>query len=270
MYVLQDFSVSSHPIPKLPMAPRAEESQAGAQANNRAVILVIHERLAEGECLASALERACPEFRVMARPAPPFEGSQVTPDLVLCVLDDVVHDEASLSRPIEALKSAFDGVPFVIVTEEEATVPVSASLFAHGASGCLSHSAGLEGLTKMLWLVLHGGICFPRKGLVATPIEPEIRHDAEAPVQDASAPPEPEERQETSETGLTCRETEVVEKLRMGKPNKIIAYELGISISTVKVHLRNIMRKTGATNRVEAVLMTSVASGSTWPIPSQR
>jgi len=55
---------------------------------------------------------------------------------------------------------------------------------------------------------------------------------------------------------LTGREHEVVCKLKQGKPNKIIAYELGISISTVKVHVRNILRKAGATNRIQAALDT--------------
>lgn len=262
------------------MAFRKAEGEVPRKPDSRATILVIHERTAEGECLASALERACPDFRVVTQTRPSFEGLQDMPDLVLSVLDDVVHDEACLSRSIRSLKSCFDGVPFVIVIEEEATVPVSASLFAHGASGCLSHSAGLEGLTKMLWLVLHGGICFPRKGLVAT--TPETTPETAAATEDAAgqdarasdqAAPEragPEDPQGMPDTVLTCRETEVVEKLRMGKPNKIIAYELGISISTVKVHLRNIMRKTGASNRVEAVLLTSLGSGTTWPIPSQR
>lgn len=47
------------------------------------------------------------------------------------------------------------------------------------------------------------------------------------------------------------RETEVIEKLIAGKPNKIIAFELGISEATAKVHMRNIMRKLGATNRTQ-------------------
>lgn len=48
------------------------------------------------------------------------------------------------------------------------------------------------------------------------------------------------------------REAEVIEKLMAGKPNKIIAFELGISEATIKVHMRNIMRKLGATNRTQA------------------
>ncbi|WP_249676338.1 response regulator transcription factor [Acidocella sp. C78] len=47
--------------------------------------------------------------------------------------------------------------------------------------------------------------------------------------------------------------------LRRGKANKIIAYELGVSESTVKVHIKNIMRKIGATNRTEAVYKAQTA-----------
>ena len=41
-------------------------------------------------------------------------------------------------------------------------------------------------------------------------------------------------------------------QLQQGKANKIIAHELGMSESTAKVHIRNIMRKMGATNRTQA------------------
>ena len=44
-----------------------------------------------------------------------------------------------------------------------------------------------------------------------------------------------------------------MEALRRGKANKIIAYELNLRESTVKVHVRNIMKKVKATNRTEVV-----------------
>jgi DNA-binding NarL/FixJ family response regulator len=50
---------------------------------------------------------------------------------------------------------------------------------------------------------------------------------------------------------FTAREADVVEALRQGKANKIIAYELNLCESTVKVHIRSIMRKLKATNRTE-------------------
>lgn len=52
-------------------------------------------------------------------------------------------------------------------------------------------------------------------------------------------------------TSFTARQSAVAEGLRRGKANKIIAYELNLCESTVKVHIRNIMKKLGATNRTE-------------------
>ena len=52
---------------------------------------------------------------------------------------------------------------------------------------------------------------------------------------------------------FTTRQAEVVEALRRGKANKIIAYELKMQESTVKVHVRNVMRKLKAKNRTEVV-----------------
>ena len=50
---------------------------------------------------------------------------------------------------------------------------------------------------------------------------------------------------------FSARQLDVVNALRRGKANKIIAYELQMRESTVKVHIRNIMKKLGATNRTE-------------------
>ena len=52
---------------------------------------------------------------------------------------------------------------------------------------------------------------------------------------------------------FTIRQAQVVEALRRGKANKIIAYELKMQESTVKVHIRSIMKKVKATNRTEVV-----------------
>lgn len=54
---------------------------------------------------------------------------------------------------------------------------------------------------------------------------------------------------------ITAAEMIVLEKLCQGKPNKIIGHEIGIAVSTVKVHVRHMMKKTGADNRVQLALM---------------
>jgi DNA-binding NarL/FixJ family response regulator len=56
---------------------------------------------------------------------------------------------------------------------------------------------------------------------------------------------------------FTARQWDVLERLKQGKQNKIIAYELNMCESTVKVHIRNIMKKLKARNRTQVVLLTS-------------
>lgn len=53
---------------------------------------------------------------------------------------------------------------------------------------------------------------------------------------------------------LTRRQHEVLDRLRLGKSNKVIARDLDMQESTVKVHVRQIMRKLGASNRTQAAL----------------
>jgi len=55
----------------------------------------------------------------------------------------------------------------------------------------------------------------------------------------------------------TARESELIALIALGHPNKIIAYELGISPNTVRAHIGNIMRKYKLRNRTQiAMLLT--------------
>ncbi|WP_376792831.1 LuxR C-terminal-related transcriptional regulator [Thermoflexus sp.] len=56
------------------------------------------------------------------------------------------------------------------------------------------------------------------------------------------------------EAGLTDREREILRLVAQGLANKEIAYRLGISQNTVKVHLRNIFSKTNLQSRTEAAM----------------
>jgi len=54
-------------------------------------------------------------------------------------------------------------------------------------------------------------------------------------------------------TDLTRREREVLQWMRVGRHNHEIAEALGVSASTIGFHVRNLLEKLGARNRVEAI-----------------
>jgi DNA-binding NarL/FixJ family response regulator len=66
------------------------------------------------------------------------------------------------------------------------------------------------------------------------------------------------------EIGLTPRETHVVALIAAGAPNKEIARRLGLSMNTVKSHIRTAYRAMGVTSRTQAVLW-AVEHGVTAP-----
>lgn len=53
---------------------------------------------------------------------------------------------------------------------------------------------------------------------------------------------------------LTTRQSEVLGLIAEGLPNKQIAYKLGVSEATVKLHINALLRSLGVTNRTQAVI----------------
>jgi DNA-binding NarL/FixJ family response regulator len=54
---------------------------------------------------------------------------------------------------------------------------------------------------------------------------------------------------------LTPQQSEILKSIGAAKANKLIAYELGITETTVKAHVTNIYRKLGVRNRSEALVL---------------
>lgn len=60
------------------------------------------------------------------------------------------------------------------------------------------------------------------------------------------------------EVNMTMRELEILDQLKTGLPDKMIAHNLGIALPTINNHKKNIMIKLGAQNKTEAVYKAGV------------
>ncbi len=71
----------------------------------------------------------------------------------------------------------------------------------------------------------------------------------------------PEENSDTRQklAGLTPRELQVLDCMVEGKPNKVTAFELGLSIRTVETHRAHVMQKMGAGSLSELVRLVIAA-----------
>ncbi len=106
-----------------------------------------------------------------------------------------------------------------------------------GVDGYLVADISPEALVHALELVRHGERVFPSE--LAAQLTASSLTALPAPEQDTSGI-------------LTPRETEIVAYLVQGDSNKAIANALGLTEATVKMHLRQIFSKVGATNRTQA------------------
>ncbi len=151
---------------------------------------------------------------------------------------------SALREDFVAIEKSLPGVPILIVTDDFDAHDVTEAMQL-GAKGYLASSVSMDLLIQCLRLLMIGGTAFP-----------PVMANAGAPA--TSGPQaDPRNRPEANLAidFFTPREIEVLAGLGEGKPNKIIAYELEICETTVKVHMRHIMRKLGATNRTHAALL---------------
>jgi DNA-binding NarL/FixJ family response regulator len=149
--------------------------------------------------------------------------------------------EASSDDWANALKNLTDRVsrrPVVMLASTKDSEFARAAIL-RGAKGYIPVTMGFEIGIAAIRFVLVGGTYAPTDYLLAPnqlSLSPSM-----------ASPPA---------VVLTDREISVVGAIKQGKSNKIIAYELNLCESTVKVHMRKIMKKLNAKNRTEVAMMT--------------
>lgn len=150
-------------------------------------------------------------------------------------------DTTSVANDMERLLSEFSSAPIVVLSDHD-DLPQVLKMLELGARGFIPSSVGVAVCIEALSLAMAGGIFIPASTVQA--------------IQHLVTQPSPADSRALSGM-FTPRQEAVVEALRKGKANKIIAYELDLRESTVKVHIQNIMKKLKATNRTEVAYKLS-------------
>ena len=128
---------------------------------------------------------------------------------------------------ISAIRAEFSGARIIVLTTYKGDVQALRALKA-GATGYLLKSALRKEIIDAIRTVHAGRPSIPAE--IAVQIALHASADA-----------------------LIEREVAILQCLARGKANKQVAYQLGISEETVKVHLKNILDKLKATDRTHAV-----------------
>lgn len=155
-------------------------------------------------------------------------------DLVIVDLDmpDMPWEEG-----IAELKKKSGDARFVVVSATEDGKSIRRAM-ENGVSGYIPKRSDNKIMTGALKLVLDGGTYLP----------PSILDNCNSGNYQSG---------ESRGKGkmLTNRQSQVLELVAKGMSNKQIAFEMGVSEATVKLHINALLRSIGATNRTQAVVI---------------
>lgn len=186
-------------------------------------------------------------LRCMARQAP---------DLVL--LDNHLPGVRGIDG-IASLKEAAPGCRILMLTVSENENDLAAALQA-GADGYLLKTVESDQLCDAIVKVLEGeSVVSPD---MMTKLLRVFRSQGTATVTPPSTPATPargavkpdEPRADGGMASLSAREREILALIARGDSNKLIARELDIAETTVKIHVQHILRKLNCTSRVQAAV----------------
>lgn len=155
------------------------------------------------------------------------------PDLKYLVVD--LNSALSGFEILETVRRTRPAIRQIVIGPENEDELVLNCIIA-GARAYLDSSAGPDTVRQAIQIVVSGSIWAPRK-LLSKLIDRLLG------VAEAATPQNP--------ISLTDREKQVLELILLAKSTKEIASQLGIEERTVKAHVGQLMKKTGAENRIE-------------------
>ena len=148
-----------------------------------------------------------------------------------------------IQNTLEFIRRHLAGTPVALLSDRD-DVENALEALKCGVRGFISTSLEAELAIAAFRLIGAGGTFIPTDALHTATTKTDTGSEFGHP----SLPEELE---------LTLRELSVVDLMCEGKPNKVIAGRLNLQESTVKVHVRNILRKLNAANRTQAAFVAN-------------
>ncbi|RZA13650.1 MAG: response regulator transcription factor [Lysobacteraceae bacterium] len=158
---------------------------------------------------------------------------------------------------VARLRAQAPGLPLIVLSGSE-DADLMRSLMELGVLGFIPKAYSPDVMLSAIRLVLAGGVYIPPMLLASAQAQGWHPVDGAAPT---AASTDPQRSLDGLRNLLTERQIDVMRLLSQGKPNKLIARDLGISEGTVKIHLAAIFRALNVRNRVEAVVASRKLQG---------
>lgn len=245
-FVLLDGKLQPEPLLEGLPAP-GDLVDAERDGRPRPVVVLVDPRPLRRACIEHLLKACVPDHMLVAvsEISELTASSDIERDHVRLVVVSV--GGRRLSRPdmresLHTLVCELPEVPVVVVSDREDSEDVVEACRC-GVRGYIPTSLQPQVAREVLHLIEAGGYYIPAECLI------EVADNGRAENGGGEARADGRVLD-----GLTPRQNEVLVLLCQGKPNKVIAQALGMEESTVKVHVRHIMRKLGARNRTEVAL----------------
>jgi DNA-binding NarL/FixJ family response regulator len=219
----------------------AETPTQARKRKARAPLVLIDPAPLTRQSMAAMFALALPEYVIVSvanAEALLQAGSQaLRPALVVINTKSAPVYDAWVQTTLDSVKQHLAEAPVVLLSDRDDVEDVMNAL-SYGVRGYINPSVEPEVVFVALKLVHAGGTFIPAQAIrTAAKVHSSSNCTRE---------------QMMAALDLTPRELCVIELLREGKPNKLIAAALHMQESTVKVHVRNIMKKLRVANRTHA------------------
>jgi DNA-binding NarL/FixJ family response regulator len=218
----------------------AQEREEGGNLKVDGFIAVIESRMFLGECIRRNMQSAFSLPVVTCSTLAELELKLKDASAAIVILSWMEPRNEANTKVLDALSELVLNVPVVVLADKN-DVDLARTAIRHGAKGYIPCTLGFDITVEAVRFVLAGGTYVPMECVLA-PGGSGI----------AAAQPSP------SVGAVTGRELAVVRAIQQGKSNKVIAYELNMCESTVKVHVRNLMKKMKAKNRTDVAMKAQI------------